>query len=76
MGGMEGGGGWGMKWINLYESEIPRRALRKKAQTREGFRHSSYRPFGVAVATWCSYKVPPCQENVHGAMVAVPGHAS
>ena len=51
MDGMEEGGGWGVKWINLHTDPLA----------------------GVAVATWCSYKVPPCQENVHGAMV--PGHA-
>ena len=30
------------------------------------------RPFGVSVATWCSYKVPG---EVHRAMAAVPGHS-
>ena len=34
-------------------------------------------PFGEAVATWCSYKVPTMSrrvEDIHGVMAAVPGH--
>ena len=34
-----------------------------------------HRQFGV-VATWCSYKAPPCRGDVHGAMATVSGHGS